>query len=173
MNNAKIERLTKMYMAQEGMTARKLKNRLMKEEKIEMNERQQTPVKSMVITIEWKKSATWGYNPCLNARIQFENGTYEITNNYRCSGCGYDKESTVLAQLLNDYLKYKLWERESMDNSKKPYGVTLNFLWNPHFNGGVGTSCYYDIMKWLGGKLEHTASGKSFDVYTITFGGEN
>jgi hypothetical protein len=28
---------------------------------------------------------------------------------FRCSGCGYDKTSTVVAEAFNQYLLYKLW----------------------------------------------------------------
>jgi hypothetical protein len=150
------------------MTERKLKNRLAKEEEKEYAERHQSKVKDITITIEWKKSKMWGNNPHAEANIHFANGMYKNVEGYTCSGCGYDKESTVIAQIFNDFLKYKLWEREEMDNSKAPYGIRLDFLYSPHYEGGVGTNCYYSISEFIGGKFIHISSGKTFDVYKFT-----
>lgn len=37
-----------------------------------------------------------------------------------------------------------------------------------HTTGGVGTSCYYDIAEFIGGKFEKISSGKTFDVFQYT-----
>lgn len=37
-----------------------------------------------------------------------------------------------------------------------------------YFEGGVGTSCYYSIAEFIGGKFENISSGKTFDVYQYT-----
>lgn len=42
-------------------------------------------------------------------------------------------------------------------------------LFYPHFNGGVGMSCYYRIAEFLGGKLEQIANAKMYDKYVFTF----
>jgi hypothetical protein len=47
MKQSKIDRLTNYYNAEQGMTERKLKNRLAKEEAKEKAQRNQKPVKSM------------------------------------------------------------------------------------------------------------------------------
>ena len=39
----------------------------------------------------------------------------------------------------------------------------------PHFNGGVGMSCYYRIAEFLGGKLEQIANAQMYDKYVFTF----
>jgi hypothetical protein len=123
----------------------------------------------MTITIEWKKSSTWGNCPRAYASLQFADGSYYTTdNNYYASGCGYDKESTVIASIFNDFLRYKLWQREDKDNTDKPYGISLNYDYSPYFDGGIGTSCYYSISEFIGGEFKHIASGKTFDVYTFT-----
>ena len=38
-----------------------------------------------------------------------------------------------------------------------------------YYCGGVGMSCYYNIAKFIGAKLTHTAFGNTFDQYDITF----
>lgn len=145
-------------------------------------EKNQPNVKSMVITIEWSKSRTWGANPHASAEIFFtdpkggpwQTGFFRTDKNYTCSGCGYDKESTVIAQLFNEFMKNKLWSlgieklrggNGSGDKGAAPYGIHLYSDNRPHFGGGIGTSCYYRIAEYLGGKFEHIASGKTFDVY--------
>ena len=62
----------------------------------------QKPVKSMTISIEWKKSRMWGANPSATAKIQHQDGTYSSIGPFTCSGCGYDKESTVIAEVFNE-----------------------------------------------------------------------
>lgn len=140
-------------------------------------ERNQKPVKSLTITIEWRKSRTWGHNPTASGRIEYADGTWGQTADAHASGCGYDKESTVIADLFNQCLKYKLWaltEEQAAgghgtgDTGKAPYGIT-RYYGNRYFAGGIGTSCYYKICEYLGGTFTRNASGKTFSVYTATF----
>lgn len=131
----------------------------------------QKPVKSMTINIEWKKSRMWGFNPSATARIKHHDGSYSNIGPFTCSGCGYDKESTVIAEAFNAALGYKLFKRFK---GEAPYGVyyyggkTNEKGWLPMFNGGVGTSCYYDISDFIGGTFKKIASGNSFDAFEYT-----
>ena len=125
----------------------------------------QKPVKQIDISIEWKKSRMWGYNPHLSATIKHEDGSYSYVNS-KCSGCGYDKESTVIADVFNSCLAYELYKKDSLEGA--PYGVRSysdNFM---QYNGGIGVECYYDISTFIGGKFEKVASGKTFDAYKFT-----
>ncbi len=159
-------------------TERKTINALKREEKKISVEKMNGNIKSITINIEWKKSRTWGWCPTASSIIEYEDGSHSYTEEFKASGWGYDKESTVVASLLNDRLKYKLWKyqdshtQEELDNEYRksiPYGLRFNKAFSPRFEGGVGMSCYYSIIEFLGGKLNHTSSGKTFDVYTITF----
>lgn len=148
-------------------------------------EKNQKPIESMTVTIEWKKSRMWGHNPTAEAEIRFKDGTFKRSASYNCSGCGYDKESTVLAYAFNDYLLYKLYTKRKWTDSingektNHPYGVYYysgktgetyesGHITKPRYNGGVGVSCYRDIGKFIGGKFEKIASGRTFDVYKYT-----
>lgn len=151
-------------------------------------EKNQPKVKELTITIEWKKSRTWGNNPHAEAKAIFHdpnagNYGFKCVGNYTCSGCGYDKESTVIADIFNDFLKYKLWELnisltkknnggEVFDIHKNniPYGIVCYSIDEPHYSGGIGTSCYYKISEFIGGKFERIAGGSTFDVYRYTDG---
>lgn len=131
-------------------------------------ERNQKPVESLTISIEWKKSRMWGNNPHAEVAVNFQDGTFERRDGYTASGCGYDKESTVIAAIFNDFLKYKLYQE--LDGNP-PYGMYYKVPGQPSFrsyNGGVGTSCYYRIAEFIGGTFENLASGKAFDVYKYT-----
>jgi hypothetical protein len=59
---------------------------------------------------------------------------------------------------------YKLYQEDILNNEKKPYGFTCSPEWK-HYNGGVGTSCYYNVSEFIGGKFKCVASGKTFDVF--------
>ncbi len=127
-------------------------------------EKNQKPVKQITITIEWSKSRTWGSNPHASAAVEFADGTYEHADGFTCSGCEYDKEITVIAEIFNKFLRYRLWEIE--DFSKKPYGICL---WDKgrYYSGGIGTSCYNSISVFIGGEFTSIASGKGFDVFVF------
>lgn len=110
--------------------AERRKARLQAKELLEVNmQRHQKPVKSITITIEWRTSRTWGSNPHAEAQVEFQDGTFYRKNGYTCSGCGYDKESTVIAEVFNDFLRYKLYQKRSWKDkingqeTNHPYGV--------------------------------------------------
>lgn len=145
--------------------------------------RNQPEVERLSIAIEWKRSRMWGNNPHATCKVHFKNGRFARTE-HTCGGCGYDKESTVIAEAFNMHLRYLLLDREHI---KKPYGVrgwdqytprefealdpkpVLKIM--PRFEGGVGTSCYTDghcengIGQFIGGSFRCIASGKTFDAY--------
>lgn len=174
MRLSKMERIIAM-LEKEGYTQRRIKNRLAKEEEKENIEKNQKEVEKIVITIEWKRSPTWGYNPACEATIQYKDGSYARSETFRCSGCGYDKESTVIAQVFNEYLRYTLWNKENevLDKKDIPYGVHLDYDYSPRFDGGIGTDCYHRIAGFIGGKFSRISSGKLFDVYQFEMNDTN
>jgi len=96
---------------------------------------------STQLVIEWKKSRTWGNNPII------ENHYGEKCCNV--SGCGYCKESTALADVLQF-----LGETDEQQNSIAR-------------TGGAGVSSVVDALKAIGWKLEAIARPKTADVYRI------
>jgi hypothetical protein len=126
----------------------------------------------ITISIEWKRSQMWGSNPNATASEHTTAG-YNKYESGSISGCGYDKESTALANAVNQsnaFLKLMYFIKENeptvKNNDLLGYGSGYGIL--PNLEGGVGTSCYIRIMEKLGYKFNKTASGKTFDVYTIT-----
>ena len=146
----------------------------------------QREIRELIISIEWKRSRTWGMNPHAEAAAHYKDPAhqFERRNGYTASGCGYDKASTVLAEIFNDFLRYKLYQPHTWDDTinggrtNHPYGVYYydggtgkqrdGYIWKPSYNGGVGVCCYFQIGKFIGGTFEQIASGKTFDVFKYT-----
>ena len=130
------------------------------------------------VSVDWVRSRTWGYNP--HVEVRTNTGTYYGT----ASGCGYDKESAAIADAFNkcdSILKalYQLKENGlragKTDASKTActgvdnrnicgYGSGYSVL--PYFEGGVGASCFWSILKDCGYKTSghHT---KHSDFYSV------
>ena len=125
----------------------------------------QPPVKDIRISIEWKRSREWGLNPYIEAYSNIgERGYRKVTG--KCSGCGYDKESEVMAMVFNQLLAYRLFQ---LDLSAAPYGISKGVT-APYYVGAIGMECYYEIARFIGGTLVKIASGKTFDAYQFTMG---
>lgn len=126
----------------------------------------QKHVRSVQMNIEWYRSRTWGYCPRMHAWATYIDGTVERRDYSGVTGCGYDKESTIIANLFNDVLAYKLYQDRPRES--KPYGVCYYEMFEHelgYYDGGIGVASYYDIAKYIGGELVRVASGKAFDCY--------
>ena len=132
------------------------------------------------IHVEWKRSATWGYNPTAN--MDSSNGSTQG----RASGCGYDKGSTAVAGALNANLSalrvlYEAAEK-ALAEGKRPksdgynvscvswreilgYGSGYSVL--PYFEGGVGVNEFAHIFEKCGYKWRSNRSAKHYDYYSI------
>lgn len=128
----------------------------------------------LIITVEWKKSRTWGSNPKAYTNYGFEGENI--------SGCGYCKKSTATAQALNSHLPLikLLYEKknEALKSYSSPdddqnkinrsilgYGSGYGVL--PYFEGGVGVSSHRNIIQGLGLVWEYVISTKNTDVFRI------
>lgn len=134
---------------------------------------------SISISVDWVRSRTWGYNP--TAKAYTNNGTFIG----RASGCGYDKESAAIAEALNQcdsILKALYTYKENQlqagktDESKTAscgrsngsiigYGSGYGAI--PYFEGGVGASCFWAILKKCGFITRENHSGKHSDFYSV------
>jgi len=153
----------------ERAKARKVLRKAHKEAIKEEQSRNQREVKQIIISIEWRNSKQWESNPHAQAVVEYKyrkrgENIHEIRKGYTASGCGYDKESTVVASIFNDFLKYELYCNIKGD---KPYGICISNSFR-YYDEGIGISCYYPISKYIGGMFEHVSGGKMFDVYKYT-----
>jgi len=132
---------------------------------------------SAKISVEWKRSATWGANPTAEAWIRFINKDGQTDSIYLKSssigGCGYDKLSTAIAEALNqsnEVLKplYLLKNKNIEAKNHELIGYGSGYGIKPKLEGGVGVSCYPAIFNKIGFDFKTVASGKTYDVYEIT-----
>lgn len=151
-----------------GGKERAIINRLKKEDRKIHEYINQKEVEHVTIDIEWKKNNIWGMNPHATAFVYYKNGDFE-TLTATCGGFGYDKASTVIAEIYNNIFKYKLYKIQKNATKKKiaPYGVCFNDFM-PYFGGGIGTSCFYSITKYMGEKFKDIAHTKHTDIYSVT-----
>lgn len=70
----------------------------------------------------------------------------------------------------NSILKalYKVREKDTTTNLRDLFAYGAGYGICPRIEGGVGVSCYNAIFNKIGFEFKTSASGKSFDVYTIT-----
>lgn len=131
------------------------------------------------ICVEWKRSATWGYNPTATVNTGHERATGAA------SGCGYDKESSVIASALNQcdsVLKALYSYKESQlatglsdesstactgRDNRNIVGYGAGYAAIPYFEGGVGASCFWDILRKCGFATRGNHSGKYADFYSV------
>ena len=136
-------------------------------EKIErLNDVPDSLPNDLTLIINFYKSSTWGY--CPKGSDNYGHETSSIT------GCGYCKESTATAQLLNqnDIIMKQLYKAKNKPKNLKRsnsdtlgygsgYGIT------PSFEGGVGVNCHVRILEKLGYKV--TQSGNdSTTILTVS-----
>ena len=127
-------------------------------------EKNQNPIREIKFSIEWKKSKIWGNNPHLEATAYHKDGTMTYFSS-TASGCGYDKESQVISDAFNQFLKYKIYQIDA--TNKEPYGIYRSNHYKG-YSGGIGVNCYYEIADFIGGNFEKVASGKTYDAYKYT-----
>ena len=129
-------------------------------------------LRSITITVEWKKSSVWGYNP--TARVVVCGEKHAAVYYGKASGCGYDKGSAAISKALNcsPVVMRSLYIAENKRLTKKQsrrdalgYGSGYGVL--PYFEGGVGVSAFSVLFDKMGYEWENTASGDSFDVYKV------
>jgi hypothetical protein len=129
-------------------------------------------VVSINISVEWKKSSTWGSNPTATAEIRLSDGSFERFVSGSITGCGFDKESTATAEALNQSnsvlkLLYAKKDSDITKSNRELIGYGSGYYVLPNFEGGVGFDCHRRIFEGFGFEVENSGSGKSFDVYRI------
>lgn len=131
---------------------------------------EQEEIKEITINVEWARNRTWGMNPTAVVWTSYAGRTEG-----RASGCGYDKESSAIAQALNknknilkllyDY-KEKELEAGNQANNETLFGYGSGYGVLPYFEGGVGVNSHIRIFENLGFKVKQT-HGKLSDSYII------
>ena len=113
------------------------------------------------ISIEWKKSRTWGANPHATVYAAFT-----VTEGY-ASGWGYDKESAAIASAFNDNPEVMAIIYTAVEAGVKPGYSVLDSVGLPFFDGGCGVECFYNVFANCGYQFKRIPGGQSFDCYLI------
>lgn len=156
----------------ERQTKHLLKKQAEQVKKIETIFNTELLIDSINISVEWKKSQTWGNNPNATVQINYKNGLRDTFYSGSIGGCGYDKESTAIAKALNQCnallkLMYAKKDKKVKLNNQAIFSYGSGYGLLPYFDGGVGTNCFYDIFKAINFKMTKTAYGKTFDCWHV------
>lgn len=134
------------------------------------------------IDVSWKKSKTWGANPIAEVWADEYLGVSRSVG-----GCGYDKESTAIAEPFNrskkmakiaiiaKYLDTKFkdlaWkEKQKKDIFACSYGVCFSIFHNNgiYWEGGCGASSFMNTIKTAGYRMDAEFHPKYSDCYQIS-----
>ena len=113
------------------------------------------------ISVEWKKSQTWGANPHATVYAAFT-----VTKG-RASGCGYDKESAAIASAFNDNPEVMAIIYTAVEAGIKPGYSVFDSFGLPFFDGGCGVNCFYTVFENCGYQFNKIPGGRNFDCYLI------
>ena len=103
---------------------------------------------SINVSVEWKKSRMWGNNPQAEATVCYTDHSCNTFKSSSIGGCGYDKESTAIAEALNQsnsFLKslYTVKEKNADKNNRDLFGYGSGYGILPHLEGGESLRCLY------------------------------
>lgn len=129
-------------------------------------------ISEITIAVEWAKNRTWGLCPQATARVCYVDNTCDTFTSSRVTGCGYDKESTAVAQSLNQCsellnLLYAIKDQRPTEKNHNIFGYGSGYGLLPSFEGGVGVNCYDPIFQKIGYSFAGVSHGKTFDVYKV------
>ena len=133
-------------------TKKQLDKELKELEKIENNHKM---FNTLYIQVQCKKTNLgYQYKAILSDSIEKIEGRYT-------GGWGYDKLSSAISEVLNEYLPLKellynykekyLFENKLLQaNNREIFGYGSGYGILPYFEGGVGVSSYYKIFNTIG-----------------------
>lgn len=125
-----------------------------------------TTIDTFTVVVEWKRSKMWGHNPHVTLKVPGD-GQYTAY----ASGCGYDKESTAVAEALNKSRAVRkiLYRAKAFapveDSNEKIFGYGIRGVL-PSFSGGVGMSSLKGALARVGYTCSNTSTA-SVDVYVF------
>lgn len=159
-------------------------------EKVERAEKA-APPQTISISVEWKRSSVWGYNPTATVTVYSADGWHQYTGT--ASGCGYDKLTAAVGEALNQsaavlnmlytakekaYKRSKAaeraaWKQYGPESNRDAihYGAGYGIL--PYFEGGTGWSSFAGVFVACGYKITAERGARTSDYFYIEKGGRN
>lgn len=129
-------------------------------------------IKRIVVATNWRRGSMQANQCKAEVKVTYADYSTETFESERTGGCGYDKESTAIADAfnrINALLKeLALKANEAIKKGEGyceyiGYGCGYNTL--PYFEGGVGFNSQAKILSSLGYKMNHLHWTKKTDVY--------
>lgn len=112
-------------------------------------------VKKAIIEIQWSKGrGAYGYQTKGFCRVWYKNGDFNSYESSYTGGCGYDKPSTTLSQICNEFFQIMILKNDKkiLKDEKKHYRF---YACEPlYWQYGVGISSYESAFKNLGYKTQ-------------------
>lgn len=165
-----VELATKRALKDAGKTFIKDLDRLLKAQEAE-------EIETVSVSVEWKRSSCWGWNPTATATITTAHKREQYTAS--ASGCGYDKLTAAIGSALNQSasikkMLYTAKEKTLLENYPAftecesnrnfiNYGAGYGVL--PYFEGGVGMASFYGVFEKCGYKCTVHNETKTTDFY--------
>ena len=129
-------------------------------------------IKRIVVAIDWKKGSMQSNQCKAEIKVTYADYCTEIYESDRTGGCGYDKESTAIADAFNQInallKELALKANEAIEKGEgycEYIGYGCGYSTLPYFEGGVGFSSQEKILNRLGYKMNHLHWTKKSDVY--------
>lgn len=129
-------------------------------------------IKRIVVATDWRRGNMQSNQCKAEIKVTYTDYCTEIFKSDRTGGCGYDKESTAIADAFNRInallkeLALKANEAIEKGEGYREYiGYGCGYSTLPYFEGGVGFNSQAGILNGLGYKMTHLHWTKTSDIY--------
>lgn len=130
-------------------------------------------IERIEIHVTWSKNRTWGYCPKAKVTIIYVDHTTMERESRRITGCGYDKLSTAIAEVLNEIplLRKKLldakYQQINLESDQSILGYGAGYGLIPYFESGVGENTLLSILEAIGYKTTYRTRQPKYDIYVL------
>jgi hypothetical protein len=129
-------------------------------------------IKRIIVATDWRRGSMQANQCRAEIKVTYADYCTEVFESERTGGCGYDKESTAIADAfnrINALLKELALKASEAIEQGKEYGEYIGYGCGystlPYFEGGVGFSSQEKILNSLGYKMNHLHWTKKSDIY--------
>jgi hypothetical protein len=129
-------------------------------------------IKRIVVATDWRRGSMQSNQCKAEIKVTYADYSRETFESDRTGGCGYDKESTAIADAFNRInallkeLALKANEAIEKGEGYREYiGYGCGYGTLPYFEGGVGFNSQERSLNSLGYKMNHLHWTKKTDIY--------
>jgi hypothetical protein len=130
-------------------------------------------IKRIVVATDWRRGSMQSNQCKAEIKVTYADYSRETFESDRTGGCGYDKESTAIADAfnrINALLKELALKASEAIEQGEGYREFIGYGCGgyntlPYFEGGVGFNSQVKILSSLGYKMNHLHWTKKTDIY--------